>query len=138
MEALPQGPRLFPLFFSSGQGGHTPAHWNHMGPDYSPLVFPACRVGTPAGSMFPSQPPNASRSPAGTTELSPICTIGVTLVRGVPTTYPVRFLSHRSGLLSGYLGNRVTVMGILETRYGNHESLRVASKQVYKERILDS
>ena len=53
-------------------------------------------------------------------------------------TYLVRFLSHRSGLLCGYLGNEVIALGILETRYGNHESSRVASEQVYKEWVLDS
>ena len=53
-------------------------------------------------------------------------------------TYPVRFLSHWGGLLSGYLGNGVTALGILEARYGSHEGSRVASEQVYKEWILDS
>ena len=51
-------------------------------------------------------------------------------------TYPVTFLSHRSGLLGGYLGNGVTVFGILITRYRNHRSSRVANEQVYKEWIF--
>lgn len=46
----------------------------------------------------------------------------------------VRFLSHRSGVLSGYLENGVRHLNI---QYGNHESSQVASKQVY-EWILDS
>ena len=58
----------------------------------------------------------------------------------MPMTYPVVFMSHRSGLLSGYLGNRVRMLGILEIRCRNHESShwQVASRLVYKERILDS
>ena len=36
----------------------------------------------------------------------------------MPMTYPVVFLSHRSGLLSGYLGNRVRMLGILEIDTG--------------------
>ena len=53
-------------------------------------------------------------------------------------TCPGMFLSHRSRLLGGYLGNGAIALGILIARYRNHESSRVASRQVYKEWILDS
>ena len=56
----------------------------------------------------------------------------------MPMTYPVVFLSHRSGRLSGYLGNGVRMLRYLGNRYRNHESSRVGSRLVYKEWILDS